>query len=139
MINKLAMINSCELLLKNKDKFFCQKSLWNSGAHYTCMHIILDKIQYLLSFLQNFFSSPVTKRTTKLELVLGKPFHQVRGFESSPDGTEWSREKTANWGHIVQRFSVWVDFCGILVNLAKHLCFNDHLGPYSQHFIFFET
>ncbi len=45
MINKLAMINSCEIIL---DNFFCQNSFWNSGAHYnyTCMHIILDKIHY---------------------------------------------------------------------------------------------
>ncbi len=28
---------------------FLPKSLWNSGAHYTCMHIILDKIWYTLS------------------------------------------------------------------------------------------
>ena len=35
-----------KLLLKNKNNFFCQKSLWNSGVHYTCMRIILDKIQY---------------------------------------------------------------------------------------------
>ncbi len=33
-----------KLLLKNKNYFFCQKSLWNSGANFTCMRIILDKI-----------------------------------------------------------------------------------------------
>ncbi len=39
-MNKLAMINSCEII----PIFFCQKPLWNSGAHYICMHIILNKI-----------------------------------------------------------------------------------------------
>ncbi len=44
MKKKLSMINSCELFLKNKINFFHQKSLWNSGVHYTFMHIILDKM-----------------------------------------------------------------------------------------------
>jgi hypothetical protein len=33
-----------ELFLKNKNKnIFFQKSMWNSGAHYNCVHIILNK------------------------------------------------------------------------------------------------
>jgi len=44
MMNKLAMINFCEISLESKINIFYQKSLWNSGVHYTCMHIILDKI-----------------------------------------------------------------------------------------------
>jgi len=47
MMNKLAMIILFEFFLE-KNNFFCQKSLWNSGAHYTCMHYILDKIQYII-------------------------------------------------------------------------------------------
>ncbi len=43
MLNKLAMINSWKIKI-----FFCQKSLWNSGAHFTRMHIILNKIQYFV-------------------------------------------------------------------------------------------
>ncbi len=46
MMNKLAMMNNCEIILENIINFFCQKSLWNSGAHYTCMRIILNKICY---------------------------------------------------------------------------------------------
>ncbi len=45
MMNKLAM-TLVKLFLKNKNTFFCQISFWNSGAHYTCMRIILDKILY---------------------------------------------------------------------------------------------
>ncbi len=41
MMNKLAMNISFEI----KNNFFCQQSLWNSGEHYTSMHIILDRIQ----------------------------------------------------------------------------------------------
>jgi hypothetical protein len=37
-----------KLFLKNKNIFFCQKSLWNSGGHYTHMRIMLDKIQYFI-------------------------------------------------------------------------------------------
>ncbi len=44
MMKKLAMINFCEIILEIQNYFFWQKFLWNSGAHYTCMHIILDKI-----------------------------------------------------------------------------------------------
>ncbi len=35
-----------KLFLKNKNNFFGQKLLWNSGAHYTCMRFILNKIRY---------------------------------------------------------------------------------------------
>ncbi len=49
MMNKLAMINSCDIILEKWKYFFCQKSFWNSGAHYTHMHIILDKIRYIKS------------------------------------------------------------------------------------------
>ncbi len=38
------MINSFEIILE-KEKKICQNLLWNSGEHYTCMHIILNKIQ----------------------------------------------------------------------------------------------
>jgi hypothetical protein len=41
MMNKLATINFCEIIHQKK---ICQKLLCNSGAHYTCMCIILDKI-----------------------------------------------------------------------------------------------
>ncbi len=34
------------MLKNNNKKNFSQKSLWNSGAHYTLMRIILNKIQY---------------------------------------------------------------------------------------------
>jgi len=44
MMNKLAIINSCEIILEKSKYFFCQKSFWNSGTHYTCMCIVLDKI-----------------------------------------------------------------------------------------------
>ncbi len=53
-MNKLAMINSCKIMMEKQKYFFCQKSLWNSGAHYTCMCIILNKIQYILALLQKF-------------------------------------------------------------------------------------
>ncbi len=44
MMNKLSMINSCKITLKKlKLNIFFQKSLWNLGAHYTCMCIILKK------------------------------------------------------------------------------------------------
>jgi hypothetical protein len=39
MMNKLAMINSCEVILE------IAKLLRKSGGQYTYMHIILDKIQ----------------------------------------------------------------------------------------------
>jgi hypothetical protein len=42
---KLQELILVKLFLKNF--FFCQKSLWNSGAHYTHMQIILDKRQYI--------------------------------------------------------------------------------------------
>ncbi len=42
MMNKLTMIISFEI---NLEELFFQKSLQNSGAHYTCMSIILDQIQ----------------------------------------------------------------------------------------------
>jgi len=41
MMNKLAMIKYCEIILEKN----CQKSLRNLGADYTCMRITLDKIQ----------------------------------------------------------------------------------------------
>jgi hypothetical protein len=44
MLNKHAMINSCEIILEKLKSFFCQKSLQNSGAHYTHMRTILNKI-----------------------------------------------------------------------------------------------
>ncbi len=47
---KLAIINSREIILEKLKK--CQKSLYNSGAHYTCICIILDKIRYTV--LQNW-------------------------------------------------------------------------------------
>ncbi len=53
MMNKLARINSVKLFLKNKNNYFRQKLLWNSGAHYTCTHIILDKIRYQYTFLDH--------------------------------------------------------------------------------------
>ena len=46
MMNKLAMIISFEIILKKINIFFCQKSLWNLGTHYTCTCMILDKILY---------------------------------------------------------------------------------------------
>ncbi len=54
MINKLAMINSCKIILEKWRKLF-SKNLWNSGAHYTCILIIPDKIQYLF-FIIDFWS-----------------------------------------------------------------------------------
>ena len=44
MMNKLAMIYSCEIILEKQNNFLCLKSLWNLDAHYTCMHIILEKM-----------------------------------------------------------------------------------------------
>ncbi len=46
MMNRLAMINSCGIILKI-NLIFCQNLLCHSGAHNTCMHIILDKIWYI--------------------------------------------------------------------------------------------
>jgi len=45
MMIKLAMIISFEIILDKIKIIFLKKSMWNSGAYYTCMHIILNKIQ----------------------------------------------------------------------------------------------
>ncbi len=44
MMNKFAMINSCEIILENKINFFAKNHY--EIQIYTCMHIILDKIWY---------------------------------------------------------------------------------------------
>jgi len=43
----LQWLNLVKLFLN----FFCQKSLWNSVAHYTCIRIILNKIRYAPWFI----------------------------------------------------------------------------------------
>ena len=44
MMNKLAKIDSCEIILEN---FFLPKIIVKFIAHYTCTQIILNKIWYL--------------------------------------------------------------------------------------------
>jgi hypothetical protein len=51
-----------KLFLKNKINFISPKSLWNSGAHYTCMHIILNKIQYRICWPAGVVQSPIIPR-----------------------------------------------------------------------------
>ncbi len=49
MMNKLAMFAFCEIILE-KLSYFLPKILWNSGAHYACMRIILNKMRLLMIF-----------------------------------------------------------------------------------------
>ncbi len=56
---KMQWLILVKLFLKNRNNFFFQKSLWNSGAHYNRMHIILNKIRYIsLHSLKPIWSSP---------------------------------------------------------------------------------
>ena len=49
MMNKLAMIYFCDIILE-KLKKICQKSLWNLGAHNTCMRIVLVCTLYSIKY-----------------------------------------------------------------------------------------
>jgi hypothetical protein len=67
----LAMIISFEIILENKDNFFCQKSLWNSGAHYTCMHIILDKIWHVWLWYAVQLASAFWRKEDGIQVLAG--------------------------------------------------------------------
>ncbi len=64
-----------KLFLKIKI-IFCPKSLWNSGAHYTCMCIILDKI-----WMSPILSIAITSKVIiSIVVVSMKVFTTIKSF-----------------------------------------------------------